>query len=77
MLKKLLVILLLLSISIFSCSACFADDMVKIGGGGTGLLIYVNYQDTRMEPYPGSMWIRTKKSFIMWLSWKMEILPSV
>ena len=46
MYKKLLAILFLLSVSIFSCSACFADDMVKIGGGGTGLLIYVNYQDT-------------------------------
>ena len=46
MYKKLLAILLFLSVSVFSCSACFADDIVKIGGGGTGLLIYVNYQDT-------------------------------
>ena len=46
MYKKLLAILLLLSVSVFSCSACFADDIVKIGGGGTALLIYENYQDT-------------------------------
>ena len=46
MLKKLLAVLLLLSLTAAFSSAALADDMMKIGGGGVGILNNVNYQDT-------------------------------